>query len=55
MKINIWGYFTNINSSSSINMVACLKCKWIIKEELVILSKLSAMLHVVIERGHKDE
>jgi hypothetical protein len=36
-------------------MMAWLKYKWIIKEELVILSKLSAKLHVAIERGHKNE
>jgi hypothetical protein len=45
-----WGYFAKINFMSPKIVVDSLKIKGIIKEKLVILSKLSARLHVVIAK-----
>ena len=48
-------YFEKVNSLSPINMVAWLNYKNHRKRRMVILSKLNASLHVINERGHKDE
>jgi hypothetical protein len=50
-----WGYFAKIHYMSSRVMVAWLKIKGIIKTKIGNSLKLNARLHVVIERGYKDE
>jgi hypothetical protein len=50
-----WRYLEKVNSWSLVNMVAWVKYKDHKKDKMVVLSKLNARLHVVIDRGHKDE
>jgi hypothetical protein len=54
MNLNI-GYFAKMNYMSLRIAVASLKIKGIIKREIGNSLQLNARLHVVIERGHKDE